>query len=231
MAESMRECPRGDVMKQCYFASLMITLAGLFIQPVSAQIVLSQHSFEAGQNYAAVLRMEHGDSLHPAPVLQLIAAGAPAAQAPTHYMAGDIMVEQPWSPATPRGAPTAAAYMTIMNHGTSADTLIGGSSPAGKFEVHEMSMTGGVMRMRPVAGGLPIPAGGTVTLNPQGKYHFMLTGLKAPLSQGERVPAVLNFAKAGAVKIELAVAAIGARAPSGTSAPGAANPMPGMDHH
>lgn len=159
-----------------------------------------------------------------------IAAGKPAAEAPAHYTAGNIMIEQPWSPATPRGAPTAAAYMTIMNHGKSADTLIGGSSPAGRLELHEMSMTNGIMRMRPVAGGLPIPPGGTVTLNPQGKYHFMLIGLKAPLSQGERVPAVLNFAKAGTVKIELAVAAIGARAPSGTSAPGAASAMPGMDH-
>jgi copper(I)-binding protein len=188
-------------MKNRHIAPLMTTLAALVIQPASAQIVDS------------------------APALQLIVAGKPAAQASAHYMAGEIMIEQPWSPATPRGAPTAAAYMTIMNHGASADTLTGGSSPAGKLELHEMSMTNGIMSMRPVAGGLPIPAGGTVTLNPQGKYHFMLTGLKAPLSEGERVPAVLTFAKAGAVKIELAVAPIGARAPAAASA------MPGMDHH
>src|SRR4051812_46470686 len=114
----MRERPRGDVMKEYYFAPLVITLAGLLIQPASAQIVHSQPSFEAGQNYAADLRIEHGDAVHLAPVLQLVAAGKPAAQTAAHYMAGDIMIEQPWSPATPRGAPTAAAYMTIMNHGT-----------------------------------------------------------------------------------------------------------------
>jgi copper(I)-binding protein/uncharacterized protein YcnI len=166
------------------------------------------------------------DVAHPAPVLQLIAAAQPATSAP-HYMAGDIMIEQPWSPATPRGATTAAAYMTIMNHGSSVDTLLGGTSPAGKFDIHQMSMANGIMSMRPVAGGVTIPPGSTVTLSAQG-YHFMLSGLKAPLTEGARVPATLIFAKAGQVAIELSVAAIGARTPA---APMGAMPgMPGMTH-
>jgi copper(I)-binding protein len=140
-------------------------------------------------------------------------------------MAGDIMIEQPWSPATPRGAATAAAYMTIMNHGGSADTLLGGTSPAGKFDIHQMSMANGVMTMRPVSGGVTIPPRSTVTLGPQGGYHFMLSGLKAPLVEGTRVPVTLIFSKAGQVPIELSVAAIGARAPAGTGA------MPGMNHN
>jgi copper(I)-binding protein len=51
----------------------------------------------------------------------------------------------------------------------------------------------------------------------------MLSGLKAPLRNGTRVPATLNFAKAGAVQVEITVEPIGSRAPSGA--------MPGMDHH
>jgi copper(I)-binding protein/uncharacterized protein YcnI len=162
---------------------------------------------------------------HPAPVLQLIAAVQAAPPPATHYMAGAIMIDQPWSPATPRGAATAAAYMTIMNHGSSADTLLGGTSPAGKLDIHQMSMANGVMSMRPAPGGVTIPPQSTVTLGPQGGYHFMLSGLKAPLMEGTRVPATLTFAKAGQIPIELSVAPIGARAPA-TAMPG----MPGMTH-
>ena len=165
------------------------------------------------------------DVLHPAPVLQLIAAAQPAPSAP-HYMAGEIMIEQPWAPATPRGAATAVAYMTIMNHGSSADTLVGGTSPVGKLDIHQMSMANGIMSMRPVPGGVTIPPGSTITFSAQG-YHFMLSGLKAPLTEGARVPATLIFAKAGQVPIELSVAAIGARAPAGASSLGS---MPGMTH-
>jgi len=143
-------------------------------------------------------------------------------------MAGAIMIDQPWSPATPRGAATAAAYMTIMNHGSSADTLLGGTSPAGKLDIHQMLMANGVMSMRPAPGGVTIPAGATVTLGPQGGYHFMLSGLKAPLMEGARVPATLTFAKAGQVPIELSVAAIGARGPAGAAPPTATGAMPGM---
>jgi copper(I)-binding protein len=170
-------------------------------------------------------------------MLQLTAAvSAPAAAAPTYYMAGNIMIDQIWSPATPGGATTAAAYMTIMNHGGTPDTLLGGASPvAGKFEIHQMSMAGGVMSMRPVTGGVALPPGGIVTLSPQGDYHVMLTGLKVQLRPGTHVPATLNFAKAGAVQVQITVEPIGARAPGGATAPsGATAPagtMPGMDHH
>jgi copper(I)-binding protein/uncharacterized protein YcnI len=153
------------------------------------------------------------DVAHPAPVLQLTAAATSAAPPPTQYMVGNIMIMQPWSPATPNGATTAAAYMMVMNHASTPDTLLGGTSPAGKLEVHQMTMTNGVMSMRPVAGGLTIPGGGVVTLDPQGQYHLMLTGLKTPLTEGTRVPATLNFSKTGPVQIEFTVAPIGARAP------------------
>jgi copper(I)-binding protein len=111
-----------------------------------------------------------------------------------------------------------------MNHGNQPDILLGGSSPvAGKFEIHRATRTNGVMSMRPLSSGIPLPAGGMVTLGPQGDYHVMLSGLKAPLRNGTRVPATLNFAKAGAVQVEITVEPIGSRAPSGA--------MPGMDHH
>jgi hypothetical protein len=161
---------------------------------------------------------------HPAPVLRLTAAQAPAES--SHYMSGSIMVEQPWGPATPGGATTAAAYMTIMNHGSAPDTLLGGEmASGGKLEIHQMSTAGGVMSMRPMPKGVTIPPGATIILSPQGAIHAMLLGLTSPLVQGTRVPATLIFAKAGPMRVELEIAPIGARAPRATGA------MPGMDHH
>jgi copper(I)-binding protein len=113
--------------------------------------------------------------------------------------------------------------MTITNTGTTADRLIGGSTAvASTFEVHEMSMANGVMKMRELPNGLEIKPGETVTLKPNG-YHVMLTGLKAPLKQGEHVDATLKFQKAGEVKVDLLVAGIGAMT-------GGSDAMPGMSH-
>ncbi len=65
--------------------------------------------------------------------------------------------------------------------------LVAASSPvAGVVEVHEMSMAGTTMQMRPVQGGLPLPAGQAVALQPGG-YHVMLLDLKQPLKAGDMV--------------------------------------------
>ncbi len=83
-----------------------------------------------------------------------------------------------------------------------------------------MSMEGGVMKMRPVEGGLEIPPGGTVDAQ-AGRMHVMLVDLKHPLEPGKMVEVTLKFEKAGTVKVELPIAAIGAPAP-GVAAGGAA---------
>jgi len=139
---------------------------------------------------------------------------------------GAITLDGAWSPATPNGAATAAAYMAIANHGSTDDRLLGGSTPvAGKVEVHEMSMAGGIMSMRAMNGGLIIPAGKTVSLGPQASYHLMLSGLKSPLKNGTELPLTLNFAKAGPVQVNIPVLPLGSRGPAQTQMPGH------MDHH
>jgi periplasmic copper chaperone A len=151
-------------------------------------------------------------------------AGALSAAQPAS--GGIIMLGRPWSPATPNGAATAAAYMSIENHGAADDRLLGGSSPlAGKVEVHEMSMAGGIMSMHALGDGLAIPAGKTVSLEPQANYHLMLSGLKSPLKSGTQLPLTLNFAKAGMVHVEVPVLPIGSRGPAGAQMP------EHMDHH
>jgi len=150
-------------------------------------------------------------------------AGMVAAQ---EIKAGDLVLEHPWARATPGGAKVGGAYLTITNKGTTADKLVGGSSPvAKKVEVHEMAMKNGVMTMRPLASGLSIGPGQTVTLAPGG-YHIMLMDLSGPLKRNQQVPVTLHFEKAGNVDVSFDVQGIGAQAPIPMD-----HSMPGMHDH
>jgi periplasmic copper chaperone A len=129
------------------------------------------------------------------------------------YDVGSIHITAPWARATPKGASSGAAYVTIANKGTVPDRVTCVSSGvSAACQIHTMAMERGVMKMRPVEGGLEIKPGETVTLKPSG-LHLMLVDLKHPLEQGKVVEASLQFEKAGTVKIEFPIAAIGAAAP------------------
>lgn len=115
-----------------------------------------------------------------------------------------IAAEDPWIAATNPGAGVGGGYVTLRNTGATADRLISASSSrAGRVELHEMSMTGGMMRMRPVA-GIDVPAGGSVSLAPGG-LHIMFIDIDAQFENGQRVPVTLHFEHAGAVDVVFAV--------------------------
>ena len=140
--------------------------------------------------------------------LLLLFACIPAALA-HEFKVGDLEIEHPWSRATPPGAKVAGGYFTVVNKGSAPDRLLSISSDiSDKAELHEMGVKDGVMTMRPVEGGLEIPAGGKVALKP-GAYHLMFTGLKRQPKQGEKFPATLTFEKAGSVKVEFLVEGMG----------------------
>jgi copper(I)-binding protein len=140
--------------------------------------------------------------------------------------AGDLVITQAWSRATPGGAKIGGGYLTIENKGSTPDRLIGGSADvAGKVEVHEMAMNNGVMTMRPLEKGLAIEPGKTVKLGPGG-YHLMMFDLKNPLKQGEKLPVTLEFEKAGKVKVSFDVQGVGAQGPAGS---GKQDGMGGME--
>jgi copper(I)-binding protein len=138
-----------------------------------------------------------------------LAAAARAAD----YDVGSIHISQPWSRATPKGASAGAGYMTITNKGTGPDRVNCLSSEASaECQIHTMTMDNGVMKMRPVEGGLEILPGQTAPLKPGG-LHMMLIDLKHPLEAGSTMKATLKFDHAGTVDVEYPVAAIGAPAP------------------
>lgn len=119
-----------------------------------------------------------------------------------------LTIDRPWARETARGQSAGGGFLTITNSARADERLIGGSTPvATRVEVHSMSMEGGVMRMRPLKHGLPIPAGGSVTLKP-GSFHIMFMGLKRPLVRGETIPVTLDFARAGKVQVSFAVEAV-----------------------
>jgi copper(I)-binding protein len=124
---------------------------------------------------------------------------------------GPLEISHPWARATPKGASVGGGYVTVRNAGTSPDRLVGGTlAGAGRVEIHEMSMDGGVMRMREVNGGLQIAPGETVALQP-GAFHLMFMGLTSPLEKGKPVKGTLVFEHAGTVEVTYDVEPIGAK--------------------
>jgi len=140
-------------------------------------------------------------------ILTLIAS--PASAFAHDYTVGSLRIDHPWSRATPKGASIAAGYLVIENKGSAPDRLVGGSSAiAERFEIHEMKMDGGVMKMRPFARGLEIAPGKSVTFAPGG-YHLMFVNLREPPVEGKRFKATLVFEKAGAVEVEFVIEKMG----------------------
>jgi copper(I)-binding protein len=148
--------------------------------------------------------------------MQLAASPAPAKD----YDIGSIHITQPWARATPKGASSAAAYMTVTNNASAPDRVSCVASDAsGECQIHNMTMEGGVMKMRPVEGGLEIKPGETVTLKPSG-FHVMLLNLKHPLVQGKEVKVTLKLEQAGSIDVECPIEAIGAPAPGASGGGG-----------
>ncbi|MDY0029123.1 MAG: copper chaperone PCu(A)C [Pseudobdellovibrionaceae bacterium] len=119
----------------------------------------------------------------------------------------DVDVKGPYSFATSGKAMIGAAFMTIANTGETEEKIISASAPevCDHVEIHSMSENdAGVMQMRKLQGGLAIPPSGEVELKPMG-FHFMLIGLKAPLTEGQVIDMTLERESGDPVKISVPV--------------------------
>ena len=145
------------------------------------------------------------------------------------FKAGVVVIDHPWSRATPAGAKVAAGYLTLQNTGAEPDRLVSATAEiAGRTEIHEMAVdANGVMTMRPLADGIAVPAGGSVALEPS-SFHVMFMDLKAAPEEGKPFKGTLTFEKAGTVDVEYAVEPIGGA--SGYDAHGAVPAEGGADH-
>jgi copper(I)-binding protein len=126
------------------------------------------------------------------------------------FKLGDLTVTSPWTRATPGGSKIAGGYLKITNNGTTPDRFVDTKSDVSdRVEIHEMSMSDGVMKMRPLPNGLEIKPGETVELK-SGSYHLMFMDLKQPLKPGDSFKATLQFEKAGPLEVNFNVNALGA---------------------
>ncbi len=106
------------------------------------------------------------------------------------YAQADVSISDAWVRANAPGQKVGAAYMSLIS-AQDSNLVAVESSAAGSVEIHSMSMTNGVMKMRMLE-NLPLPAGKVEKLAPGG-FHLMLFDLKKPLKVGEQVNFKLHF--------------------------------------
>jgi len=120
--------------------------------------------------------------------------------------ADDIKVMDSYARVVTPAAKAGAIYLELHNHAEGEDRLIGVSSPfAKRTQLHTHVVNDeGVAKMLHVEDGFAISADGHLSLAPGGD-HVMLMGLTESLEQGDMIPLVLEFEKAGEVTLEVMV--------------------------
>ncbi len=137
----------------------------------------------------------------------IVALAGGGLSAPARPAAAPITLVGPWTRATSARAPVGAGYLVIRNAGAKPDRLLSITTPAADAaQFHSMEVVKGIMRMRPIAGGVVVPAHGEARFEP-GANHIMFLGLKRPFFAGTVVPATLRFARAGALPVRFTVRA------------------------
>ena len=118
----------------------------------------------------------------------------------------DIHIHNPRSRITAPTVKMGGAFMDIHNDSKQDDVLIAATTPrSGKTELHNTVIDEqGVMKMREMANGIPIPAGQTVTLKP-GSLHIMFMDLHEPFVEGQTYPLTLKFKNAGEKTVTVSV--------------------------
>lgn len=140
----------------------------------------------------------HGGILHD---------GCPAGET---FTAGPIAVSGAFARAMLPAARVGAGYLSIANAGNAADRLLSVTTEAAPAaELHNMSVKDGMMTMTPIEGGIEVPAGGSVALEPGG-MHIMFIGPSEPFREGECVEVTLHFERAGDLPVTIGVGGVGA---------------------
>jgi copper(I)-binding protein/cytochrome oxidase Cu insertion factor (SCO1/SenC/PrrC family) len=119
---------------------------------------------------------------------------------------GDVVaIANAWIRESDPGATANAGYMTLVNIGSEAVTLVGVESAAfEKIEMHEMVTVNDLPRMHEVT-PQPVPPGGQAQFSPGGK-HMMMMGPRQPLTAGQQVDMTLIFDSGKAQSVSARVA-------------------------
>jgi len=113
-------------------------------------------------------------------------------------------IKDAWVAEAPPVAPVMGGYMKIENQTDKVISITSAScADFEKVEIHEMSMSGGMMKMQQIE-KLDVPANGKVELQPGG-YHLMLIKPKQTFKKGDTLNVTLHTAdgQSQAVKMEV----------------------------
>ena len=201
----------GGTLPDDYYDEFVFSayLAGEAPAPAVLYFPVTQTCEKGEMRWAQVPTGGQGKLDWPAPTLKLL-KNSDSGQNST------IAVEDAWSRATAAKATVGVGFATIKNSADEEDRLLSARTEiAGETEIHQMTMEDGVMKMRKMADGLPVPAQGEVVLK-SGGYHLMLINLKRPLVEGEQFSATLTFERAGPVDVAFKVMGFGASKAEGS---------------
>lgn len=133
--------------------------------------------------------------------------GACAAGEPGVVRTGDLEVHGAFAFSPPTTS-EAAGYFTVVNLGSSPDTLVSITSPvAASAMLHTQVPDGGMMRMEHVSTPV-LPARDSLVLAPGGT-HLMLMNLDRLPKPGDSISVTLTFARAGTATVMLPVRSYG----------------------
>lgn len=115
-----------------------------------------------------------------------------------------ISVEQAYIRSSIPGTTITSSYMIIENKGEKTVTLLGANSKISpRIEIHQHSMSDGMMRMRQLD-SIEIKARQRIVLQPSG-LHLMLFDVKKPLQAQQNIELTLNFSNQPSVIIRVPV--------------------------
>ena len=102
-----------------------------------------------------------------------------------------IIVKDEWARVTPSGS--GSVYMTIENDGDQDDNLTSAISDEAEMTmIHQTVREENIAKMIHVMGGINLPKGKRIKLEPGG-YHLMLMGIEKNLTLNDRIRIRLSF--------------------------------------
>lgn len=120
------------------------------------------------------------------------------------FSASKILIKDASIRLSPPGSVTTAAYAMITNHLDHDVELVSIEGDFAKtFELHNMEMQGGVMRMRKMA-SIPVKKHESVELK-SGGLHIMIFDLKKPLNPNEKYNLKFNFSNKEKIEVQATV--------------------------
>ncbi|MES0490961.1 MAG: copper chaperone PCu(A)C [Leptospirales bacterium] len=131
--------------------------------------------------------------------------GKPASDGESTNNSGFVFTDT-WITKVSDTSEISAAYFKVENETESDDLFLGATSKVAEFiEIHEMLQDKDVTGMR-MLDQVEVKANNSIQFTPGG-LHLMLIGLTSPVKKGDSITLILNFKKAGPLKVNFTVKA------------------------